>query len=143
MWLLWKIILKFSLHILFLAFQKAFISRESDVHCFLCPIINFFIINVEKINYHSHHLKVHIKTIHKCQKDFKCDSCGKSFSHSHHLRIHIKTIHKGHKDFKCDACGNFHWDIQILIAILGACPNKYWVKFNFMYSITWLRNHFK
>ena len=35
--------------------------------------------------------------IHECQKDFKCDYSGKSLSHSHHLRVHIKTIHKSEK----------------------------------------------
>ena len=51
--------------------------------------------------------RVHIKTIHKCQKDFRCDFYGKSFSHSNDLRVFIKTIHKGLKGFECDACGNF------------------------------------
>ena len=32
---------------------------------------------------------------------YKCESCGKSFSHAHNLKVHINTVHKGHKDFKC------------------------------------------
>ena len=38
-------------------------------------------------------------------KDFKCDSCGKSFTQAGNLKQHVKTIHKGRKDFKCETCG--------------------------------------
>ena len=112
MWILWKIISNFPFVYSFWPFKKPLFHGNLTFIVFCVPSLTFFIIIVERMNYHSHHLKIHIKTIHKCQKDFKCDSCGKSFSHSHHLRIHIKTNHKGHKDFKCDACGNFHWDIE-------------------------------
>ena len=44
--------------------------------------------------------KNHIHTVHKCHKDFKCNSCGKSFSWaSGHLKQHIHPIHQDHKDF--------------------------------------------
>ena len=41
----------------------------------------------------------------KGQKDFKCESCGKSFSQTGDLKRHINTIHEGHKDYKCESCG--------------------------------------
>ena len=44
-----------------------------------------------------HNLKRHIQTVHECKKDFKCESCGKLFSQSPHLKKHIRTIHEGHK----------------------------------------------
>ena len=47
-------------------------------------------------------LKRHIHTIHEGHKDYKCESCGKSFSHAHHLKTHIQTVHEGHKCESCD-----------------------------------------
>ena len=46
----------------------------------------------------------HIQTIHEGSKDFKCDSCGKSFYSEGYLKKHIHTMHEGSKDFKCDSC---------------------------------------
>ena len=37
--------------------------------------------------------------------NYKCESCGKSFSSAQILKKHIHTIHEGHKDHKCDTCG--------------------------------------
>ena len=34
------------------------------------------------------------------QKDYKCGSCGNSFSEGEKLKRHIYIIHEGHKDFK-------------------------------------------
>ena len=50
-------------------------------------------------------LNKHIKTLHEGQKNYKCDSCGKSFAQSGNLKIHIKTLHEGQRNFKCDSCG--------------------------------------
>ena len=38
-------------------------------------------------------------------KDYKCDSCGKSFAHSWTLKKHVKIIHEGEKNHKCNICG--------------------------------------
>ena len=47
-------------------------------------------------------LKQHIKVL---KKQYKCKSCGNSFSHADALKQHIYIIHEGRKDFKCDSCG--------------------------------------
>ena len=44
-------------------------------------------------------------TIHEGQKDFKCESCSKSFSHAGDLKKHLRRIHEGYKDHKCESCG--------------------------------------
>ena len=53
-------------------------------------------------------LKKHIKAIHQLLKDFKCDSCDKSYSEARDLKRH-KTKDKIHsasrKEFKCESCG--------------------------------------
>ena len=50
-------------------------------------------------------LKIHIHGIHESQKDYKCESCGKSFSLAGNLKTHIHTVHEGQKDYKCESCG--------------------------------------
>jgi len=39
-------------------------------------------------------LKIHIKTLHEGQRNYRCDYCGKSFTGSQYLEKHIKTIHE-------------------------------------------------
>ena len=41
----------------------------------------------------SNNLTRHIKTIHEGHKDYKCDSCGKSFAQPGVLRRHTITVH--------------------------------------------------
>ena len=36
--------------------------------------------------------------MHEGHKEYKCEFCGKSFSHSEHVKSHIHTIHKGNKN---------------------------------------------
>ena len=36
--------------------------------------------------------------------DYKCESCGKSFSESGSLKRHIHAIHEDLRDHKCDIC---------------------------------------
>ena len=47
----------------------------------------------------------HIDSVHNCQKDHKCNSCGKSFSQAENLKKHINSVHNGQKDNKCETCG--------------------------------------
>ena len=47
--------------------------------------------------------KKHIHIVHEGHKDFKCESCGRSFSLLHHLKRHI-LAHENRKDFKCISC---------------------------------------
>ena len=46
-----------------------------------------------------------INSVHNVQKDYKCDSCGKTFTTLGNLKRHINSVHNGQKDDKCDSCG--------------------------------------
>ena len=50
-------------------------------------------------------MKKHIHTVHERHKDYKCESCGKTFSMAETLKRHIYSIHEGNKDYKCESCG--------------------------------------
>ena len=52
-------------------------------------------------------MKKHIYTVHEGHRDYKCESCGKSFSETGSLKNHIHTVHEGHKDYKCECCDHF------------------------------------
>ena len=38
-------------------------------------------------------LRIHIDSIHNCQRDHKCQSCAKAFSHARYLERHINSVH--------------------------------------------------
>ena len=48
--------------------------------------------------YDNGDLKKHIHTVHEGKKDYKCESCGKSFSKRNYLDKHICTNHDRHKN---------------------------------------------
>ena len=47
----------------------------------------------------------HIDSVHNWQKDYKCNSCVKSFSQAGNMKTHIDSVHNGQKYHKCDTCG--------------------------------------
>ena len=40
--------------------------------------------------------------VHEVQKNFKCDSCGKSFTSSECL-----IIHEAQRNYNCESCGKY------------------------------------
>ena len=47
----------------------------------------------------------HIDSVHNWQKDYKCNSCVKSFSQAGNMKTHIDSVHNGEKYHKCESCG--------------------------------------
>ena len=45
-----------------------------------------------------------LTSVHKGQKNPKCESCGKSFSKAKNLKRHIHTVHEDHKEHICESC---------------------------------------
>ena len=52
-----------------------------------------------------HGLETHLHTVHDGIKNHKCESCGKNFFPKSAMNRHIYTVHQGHKDYKCESCG--------------------------------------
>ena len=74
-----------------------------EVH-FACKYNNFWNDNSNKCdicnNCFENNISLslrHMKTVHEGGKDFKCESCKKSFTQADSLREHIKNIPKDHK----------------------------------------------
>ncbi len=50
-------------------------------------------------------LHVHVKSVHRGIKPFKCDLCATAFSQRLNLVVHMRT-HTGEKPYECDfGCG--------------------------------------
>lgn len=52
--------------------------------------------------YHQHSLFQH-RRVHTEEKDFECNTCGKTFRCKHNLKAH-KAVHSGEKPYKCTHC---------------------------------------
>ena len=77
-------------------------------------------------------LQRHISTIHenkkianpsKSVKEFKCDSCSKSFVSLSNLQRHEKTIHEGTK-YQCEICQNLYHSVAQLSMHFDAIHKK-------------------
>ena len=53
----------------------------------------------------QNNLKIHVKTVHEGELNFKCHICEKAFWHPWHVRRHINSKHKQIKPASCDVCG--------------------------------------
>ena len=49
-------------------------------------------------------MNIHVTSVHKGEKPFKCDICDYSCSRKGNLNRHV-SMHEGNKPFKCDICG--------------------------------------
>ena len=53
---------------------------------------------------HGGHLKQHVITVHRKEKNFTCLICNKAFGIKFNLKRHVKTIHEFDKPFTCFIC---------------------------------------
>ena len=59
----------------------------------------------EKIYSSKQYLKNHIITIHNQKgKNYYCNICTKAFKSQTYLTVHVSTIHGNRKQFKCESC---------------------------------------
>ena len=42
--------------------------------------------------------------VHEMKRDFKCDSCGKSFLQKGDLNNHLLSVHERRQDHQCKSC---------------------------------------
>ena len=59
-------------------------------------------------------LRVHLKTAHQKEKNYKCDKCEKSFGQFSSLDRHLTTVHLKEKNYKCEQCGKYFGQIATL-----------------------------
>ena len=65
---------------------------------FKCP-------SCEKVYISNFNLELHVRRVHKKEKQLACEHCGKSFFRDRELREHIISIHDKIKPFICELCG--------------------------------------
>ena len=88
-------------------------------------------------------MKRHLETVHEGRRDYKCNSCEKSYGSKQELDRHTHNFHEGHEncpkwcenrkkrleDFICDSCGSSYsgalaLDKHILEVHDGQMPPK-------------------
>merc|ERR1711884_425052 len=51
-------------------------------------------------------LKAHSRNVHaNSGNTYNCNICSRSFKEQPSLKLHLKVFHGGQKDFKCESCG--------------------------------------
>ena len=58
----------------------------------------------ENVYSSKQNLNNHFMAVHDGE-ELNCNICNKTFQKQNSLEIHIKIAHKSHKDFKCESCG--------------------------------------
>ena len=70
----------------------------SEKGSFKCP-------SCEKVFISNFNLELHVRRVHKKEKECACEHCGKSFFRVRELNEHIISIHEKIKPFICEQCG--------------------------------------
>ena len=63
-------------------------------------------------------LKTHVTNVHEGLKEHKCHLCSKSFGQAGSLKIHISTVHEGLKTHNCLLCGKSFFLLFIVMHFL-------------------------
>ena len=59
-------------------------------------------------------LNIHINTVHKKLKNYKCQYCNKEFGRPQHLNTHVITTHEKPNNIVCELCGKtFHQSVRL------------------------------
>ena len=84
--------------------EKQFNSIHEGINNPKCSICGKEFKRRKYLRIHQKNKRCLRKTLPK-EKLLICDYCQKSFSSAQYLKIHIHTVHEGHKDYKCESCG--------------------------------------
>ena len=76
-------------------------------------------------------MKQHMSAVHGKMKNFKCQTCGKSFSRKENLTVHIKAIHQMSRPHKCPDCDQSFTEAGIMR------KHRESVHLNIRYPCTW------
>ena len=75
-------------------------NSKADPEAVICIKCGRTYENMKRLRYH---MKVHTKSY--LEGKYTCDMCGKEYRSNVSLQNHINNIHKGQRDFPCDICG--------------------------------------
>ena len=80
-------------------YEKHLASNSCKRICEFCGKI-FYRRQIGKYN-------MHIKS-HKNQRDYKCETCGKSYFERNYLLRHQQAMHGGERNYICEICGSVY-----------------------------------